>query len=151
VLYLLDADTLIRADSTYYSLKRFPVFWQWLKFNGVKDNLKIPLEQYEEIVAGTGELVEWLTTDDTKTALLLAEDVDPDLVAKVIAGGYAADLDEAEIEKIGRDPFLDCIRMRGRECALHRHVRSVSPQQTTSKSKNSGHLQDVRVSLHHAL
>jgi hypothetical protein len=27
LLYLLDADTLIRADNLYYPLARFPVFW----------------------------------------------------------------------------------------------------------------------------
>jgi hypothetical protein len=106
VIYLLDADTLIRADRTYYPLKRFPVFWEWLRHNGVAGNIKIPLEQYEEVVAGKGQLVDWLKEEESKGALLLAEEADPELVAKVTAEGYAPDLDEAEQETVGRDPFL---------------------------------------------
>lgn len=106
MLYLLDADTLIRADSTYYPLQRFPVFWDWLRYNGTAGMVKVPLEQYEEVVAGHGDLVDWLKDDETKKALLLDEEADPALVAEVTAEGYAPDLDEAELEKVGRDPFL---------------------------------------------
>ena len=106
MIYLLDADTLIRADSTYYALKRFPIFWQWLLFQGTNGNLRIPTEQYEEIVAGNGDLVEWLKSEETKEALLLAEEADPAIVLKITTEGYAHDLDETEVEKIGRDPFL---------------------------------------------
>ena len=60
MIYLFDADTLIRADRTYYPLKRFPVFWEWLHYNGNISNIKIPIEQYEEIVVGRGGLVDWL-------------------------------------------------------------------------------------------
>ena len=106
MIYLLDADTLIRADSTFYPLKRFPVFWHWLRFNGNAGNVKVPLEQYEEVIAGKGELVDWLKEEENREALLFTEEVDPDLVAKVTAEGYAPDLDEAEQETVGRDPFL---------------------------------------------
>jgi len=106
VIYLLDADTLIRADSTYYPLKRFPVFWRWLCHNGNEGHIKIPREQYEEVTVGKGELVDWLKEDENKAALLFTEEVDPTLVAKVISEGYAPDLDEAELEIVGRDPFL---------------------------------------------
>jgi Domain of unknown function (DUF4411) len=106
VIYLLDADTLIRADTTFYPLKRFPVFWQWLRFNGSAGNIKIPLEQYEEVTVGKGELVEWLKEEENREALLFTEEVDPNLVARVTVEGYASDLDEAEQETVGRDPFL---------------------------------------------
>lgn len=106
MIYLLDADTLIRADSTYYPLRRFPIFWSWLLHNAAAGHIKVPLEQYEEVVTGTGELVDWLKNADTKEALVLDEEADPALVAEVTAKGYAADLDEAEQEKVGRDPFL---------------------------------------------
>lgn len=105
-VFLLDADTLIRADSTYYPIRRFPVFWGWLRHNGAAGLVKVPLEQYEEVVAGKGELVAWLEEKETREALLLPEDADPDLVAKVTIEGYAPDLDDAEQEKVGRDPFL---------------------------------------------
>jgi hypothetical protein len=38
--------------------------------------------------------------------LLLDEEADLILVADVLANGYAPDLDEAELEVIGQDPFL---------------------------------------------
>jgi hypothetical protein len=106
VLYLLDADTLIRADNTYYPLRRFPVFWEWLRHNGAAGFVKIPLEQYEEVVVGKGELVEWFKDEETKAALLFDEEADPVLVTEVTEKGYAPDLDDAELEEIGRDPFL---------------------------------------------
>ena len=106
MLYLLDADTLIRADNTYYSLQRFPVFWEWLRYVGAEGDVKIPLEQYEEVVAGNGSLVDWLCDDEIKAALLLGEDADAKLVAQVITSGYAPDLTDAELETVGRDPFL---------------------------------------------
>lgn len=106
MIYLLDADTLIKADNTYYPLKRFPIFWDWLLHHGTAGQIKIPLEQYEEVVVGNGELVDWLKSEATKKALLLLEEADPALVAKVIELGYAPDLDEAEQATVGRDPFL---------------------------------------------
>jgi hypothetical protein len=106
VLYLLDADTLIRADSTYYPLKRFPIFWVWLRHNGLAGIVKAPAEQFEEIVAGTGPLVDWLNEQENKEALLFDEEADPDLVTAVTQDGYAPDLNEAELVTVGRDPFL---------------------------------------------
>lgn len=106
MIYLLDADTLIRADSTYYPLKRFPIFWEWLRHNGTAGFVKVPIEQYEEVVAGKGDLVDWLKDEETKEALLLNDEADPVLIGEVIEKGYASDLDEAELEKVGRDPFL---------------------------------------------
>ena len=97
VLYLLDAD---------YPLKRFQVFWDWLRHNGAAGLVKIPFEQYEEVVAGKGDLVDWLKGEEIKAALLFDEEADPALVTEVTEKGYALDLDEAEQEKIGRDPFL---------------------------------------------
>ncbi|MDA1091477.1 MAG: DUF4411 family protein [Proteobacteria bacterium] len=44
--------------------------------------------------------------EDVKNALLLDEEADPGRVSEITAMGYARDLDEAEIDKIGRDPFL---------------------------------------------
>lgn len=106
LLYLLDADTLIRADREAYPLSRFPVLWNWLLYQGDAGRVKITLEQYEEIAVGTGALVDWLSDDAHRQALLLPDDVDLPTVQQVLNGGYAPDLDEDEVEKIGRDPFL---------------------------------------------
>ena len=37
---------------------------------------------------------------------LVDEDVDPRLVAQVVNEGYANDLTDVDVEKIGRDPFM---------------------------------------------
>ena len=67
--------------------------------------MKIPLEMYEEILAGKDDdLTRWL--NDNRDALLLDENVDEALVARVAYLGYAPDLSEEEVERIGRDPFL---------------------------------------------
>ena len=105
MIYLLDADTLIRAANTFYRLNRVPQFWLWLQHQGSLGNVKIPIEQYEEIVVGKGELVDWLKEQEVKIDLLLDEEADPSFVAEVTLQGYG-DLDENEIEHVGRDPFL---------------------------------------------
>jgi hypothetical protein len=106
LLYLLDADTLIRADRTYYPLKRFPIFWKWLLYHGSVANVKIPQEQYDEIVVGKGELVDWLSGKANKDVLLLPGMADPQLVTRATEEGYAPDLNETELLTVGRDPFL---------------------------------------------
>lgn len=106
MLYLLDADTLIRADRTYYPLKRFPVFWEWLLYHAGSGTVKIPQEQFDEVVVGRGELVDWLSEKAKKDSLLLAGVVDQQLVTKATEEGYAPDLNEAEQLTVGRDPFL---------------------------------------------
>lgn len=105
MIYLLDADTLIRAANTFYRLNRVPQFWDWLKHQGIMGNVKIPFEQFGEVIAGSGELVDWLKEEGSKIALLLNEEADPTLVAEVTLTGYG-DLDESEIGEIGQDPFL---------------------------------------------
>lgn len=103
VLYLLDADVLIRANGIYYRPNRFPTFWSWLAHVGAEGGVKVPREQYEEITIGSGELVDWLK--DAKEALLFDEEADPTLVGEVTLNGYG-ELDENGLEKVGRDPFL---------------------------------------------
>lgn len=106
MLYLLDADTLITADHTYYPMNNFPVFWEWLLYNGNNGNLKIPQEQYDEVVCGKGGLVDWLKAKERRDALLLPGVVDEVLLARVINVGYAPDLDGVELQAVGQDPFL---------------------------------------------
>jgi Domain of unknown function (DUF4411) len=106
VLYLLDADTLIKADRIYYPLQRFPIFWEWLFYHAKTGNIKVPQEQFDEVVAGKGELVDWLSDKARKELLLLPGIVDQALLSQVIDQGYAPDLDETELITVGKDPFL---------------------------------------------
>ncbi|MDE2716645.1 MAG: DUF4411 family protein, partial [Chloroflexota bacterium] len=43
---------------------------------------------------------------DVKNAIVLDEEPDPALVQQVVERGYAPDLNEHELERLGRDPFL---------------------------------------------
>jgi len=105
LLYLLDADTLITGERLSYRLHRFPTFWEWLRHQGRLGNVKVPLEQFEEVVAGRGDLVDWLNEDETKEALLFDEEAEPALVGRATLEGYG-NLDENGIAQVGRDPFL---------------------------------------------
>ncbi|TJW51975.1 MAG: DUF4411 family protein [Mesorhizobium sp.] len=105
-MLLLDANVLITAKNSYYALDRVPEFWEWLLYWGDAGALKMPLEMVEEIVGGSDDLAQWLGEQDHRSALCLKEDVDVGSVQEVLATGYAADLTDAEVIKIGRDPFL---------------------------------------------
>lgn len=105
MLYLLDADTVITADRDQYPLHRFGLFWDWLLYQAENGIVKIPLEQFEEIVSGRGEIVDWLNEDNVKKALILDEEPQAEIVSKVVAQAYG-DLNDVELELVGRDPFL---------------------------------------------
>jgi hypothetical protein len=106
LIYLLDANTLIDANRDYYGIGQVDEYWDWLIHHGDEGKVKIPLEVYEEVKAGTDVLADWMKDQVTADALRLEEDVDVSLVQQVIEMGYAADLTDIEVEKIGRDPFL---------------------------------------------
>lgn len=106
MLYLLDANTLIRANNEYYPIDRIPGFWAWLIDCGKAGNVKIPQEIAAEISAGKDAVSDWLKDSDVKAAMVLAEKVDVSRVRKVIADGYSPNLDEVGVQRIGRDPFL---------------------------------------------
>jgi hypothetical protein len=109
VLYLLDANVLITANSTYYPLDQIPEFWSWVHHQATSNRIKIPREVIEEIKAGRKDddlLLDWICTPDIEAALLLDEAVDVALVQHVVSVGYAPDLRDDEVDKIGRDPFL---------------------------------------------
>ena len=110
-LYLLDANELFTANRDYYSMEMVPVFWDWLVHMAEQGHVKMPLETMEEVRDGGGKakkdaLVTWLNRADVYEALVLQEDADPEIVTSVIAKGYAPDLDETELDEVGRDPFL---------------------------------------------
>ena len=106
LLYLLDANVLIRAQHDYYNLERVPHFWEWLLAKGTEGRIKIPFEIYEEITAGKDQLSDWMKEKATKDALLFDESVDGHLAKRVFSQGYASDLEDWEYEEIGRDPLL---------------------------------------------
>lgn len=109
MLYLLDANVLITASNNYYPLDQIPEFWSWMHHQATLNLIKIPREIMEEIKAGRKDddpLLDWISTAEIEDAFLLDEAVDVALVQSVVSTGYAPDLRDDEIEKIGRDPFL---------------------------------------------
>ena len=111
MLYLLDANVLIDANRDYYPIRRVPEFWDWLVDCAAKQQTKIPLEMYEEILKGKEDhLTRWVK--DNRATLLLDENVDVGLVAHVTESGYAADLNDEEVQRLGRDPFLIAYALR---------------------------------------
>lgn len=109
MLYLLDANVLITANSTYYPRDQIPEFWDWVHDQAASDRIKIPREIMEEIKAGRKDddpLLDWIRTAEIGAALLLDDAIDATLLQHVVTAGYAPDLRDDEIEKLGRDPFL---------------------------------------------
>ena len=136
-LYLLDANVLIDANRDYYPITRVPEFWSWLVDMGGLGKVKVPLEIYEELVGGDDVLAEWLKT--YRNNLLLDEEIASELVAKVTEQGYANDLTDIEIEKIGRDPFLMAYALAdpGRRCVVTTEVSR------PSRTRANRHIPDV--------
>lgn len=109
MLYLLDANVLITANSQYYPIDQVPEFWGWMQYQAASGQVKIPLEIMEEIKEGRKDgdlLIDWILQDDNYDALLFQEAVDATLVQHIVANGYAPDLTDDEVDKIGHDPFL---------------------------------------------
>jgi hypothetical protein len=139
VLYLFDANVLITAGNTYYPIDQVPEFWEWLHYQGMAGDIKLPLEIMEEILAGKKDddpLLAWIKDAENKKALLLDETVDGDLVNAVVESGYADDLTDDQIEEIGRDPVPDRLRNVWWR-AVRRHDGSVGAQQETAEPQNT--------------
>jgi hypothetical protein len=110
MIYLLDANTLITANNTYYAIDTVPEYWEWLQHQAEQGRAKMPFEIFEEVKDGPNGtrdlLFGWIQATPVKNALILKENVDAELVAKVVTIGYAPDLTDIETEALGRDPFL---------------------------------------------
>jgi hypothetical protein len=106
VIYLLDANVLIRAHEDYYPIERVPQFWQWLQTKADEDRVKIPFEIHGELSVYAGPLKQWITDPTTAKKLIHDAQIDPVKLNHVIDTGYAPDLNATELVKIGQDPFL---------------------------------------------
>lgn len=148
MLYLLDANVLITANNYYYPLDSVPEFWEWLLHMAEEGRVKIPLERFEEIKDGPTDIAKdhlfgWLQEDAVKTALLLDESVDSALVQAVITQGYAADLNDTELELVGRDPFLVAYAIAAPDARVV--VTSEVPR--PERQRQNRHLPDVCLSV----
>lgn len=66
----------------------------------------MPVEVFEEVKEGEDSVARWVRTTRVRDQLILAEEVDRDMVTVVVTAGYAPDLTDDEILNVGRDPFL---------------------------------------------
>jgi hypothetical protein len=111
MIYLLDANVLITAHTSYYPVDTVPEFWAWLAHHCAAGTIKMPIDTFEEESDGGANqgrnlLYNWIQDDANKTALLLPGEADPVLVRRVVSEGYAPDLTDDEVEGLRRDPFL---------------------------------------------
>lgn len=136
MLYLLDANTLINAHRTWYALNRVPEFWRWILHHAKAGTVKMPAEIYAEVEGGTDELAAWMKDADHKKALRLTEDTDLAKVQTVLAH-YDVQLTEADLIKIGQDPFLIAAALGhvGR-CVVTAEVSSPGKQGANRKVPN---------------
>lgn len=145
MIYLLDANILITAANTYYGISSVPEFWSWLQYQGMSGRIKIPIEMYEEVLEGRkedDELLDWVKNDTNREALVLDEASKPDLVRRVVKEGYASDLTDDEVEKLGRDPFLISY-------GLVENNRCIATTEVSkpTKTRHNRHIPDVCVAL----
>ena len=118
MLYLIDANVLIRAHEDYYPLDRVPQFWTWLEHEALVGNIKMPFEIHDEIAVSRGPLKEWACRQDIRDSLILDEEVNTELLELVLTDGYGDDLTDSDLEKIGRDPFLIAYALAMEECVV---------------------------------
>jgi hypothetical protein len=105
-VYLLDANVLIRAHEDYYGIDQVPQFWDWLLQQAAADLVKMPFEIHQEIAISTGPLRDWICDAPIMRRLVLEEEVNQNLVERVLTTGYGSNLTDSDLEKVGQDPFL---------------------------------------------
>ena len=113
-LYLLDANVLIRAHEDYYPIDRIRPFWDWLIAEARSERVKMPLEIYNEInPPEENPLSAWIKDREVSSALILTEEIDPEIFNRVLQAGYASGLTDDELVQVGRDTFLATYALMG--------------------------------------
>lgn len=73
----------------------------------------MPREIIDEIKGGDSDIhAKWVHHKENKPHIMLQEDFDAEILGRVVNDGYAQDLSDLEIEKIGKDPFLIAYAMK---------------------------------------
>ena len=98
MLYLLDANVLIRACHDYYPLDRLPGFWDWVCGQAEAGAIKMPFEIHREVAIGNDALAKWIRQSDMKKALRLDEEVDQNTLQRVLEIGYGLTPHESSLE-----------------------------------------------------
>jgi hypothetical protein len=112
-LFLIDANVLIRAHGDFYDIERVPQFWDWLLGQADAGVVKMPREIYGEASQSPDLLGRWMRRPEVRAALVLDEPTNRANLQRVVSVGYAPDLTDVEIVKVGRDPFLVAAALGG--------------------------------------
>ena len=143
-LYLLDANVLIDANRDYYPPKRVPEFWDWLLHKCRTGYVKIPQENYDEIVPlgnvkkmnlkkNRVKLINWLKTNGSQ--IVLNESLKQLEVDNVVRNGYANNPTSAELDKMGADPYLISYAYRDRQGRTVVTTETTKPTATRANRK----------------
>lgn len=137
MLYLIDANVIITAKDYYYEVDRVPEFWEWLVHHGEAGNIKIPIENWEEVSEGPDKdhpFYKWRKDKASKDALVIDEDVDAGLMQRIMDEGYGENLTDDELATIAKDPFLVAYSLNGEErCVVTTEVSAPSKQRQNRK------------------
>jgi hypothetical protein len=134
MIYLLDANVLITAASSFYKFSRVPEYWQWIRHHAERGNLKMPAEIHAEIAKGNDELAKWVREKRCKEALLLNESADPVVFRHVLDTSYGPSLTDVELIRIGRDPFLVTYGLgNAHRCVVTSEVSKSGKQRANTK------------------
>lgn len=106
---------------------------------GARGEVRVPVEVFEEVKDGKDSLARWISSAEVRERLLLTDEVDPSLVAEVVSAGYAPDLTDDEVLKVGRDPFLIAYAMSDK---LERCIVTTEVSKP-SRRRGNRHIPDV--------
>lgn len=123
-MYLLDADTLIKAMKTYYQLIRVRQFWEWLAYQAEIGEVRMPIETWVKIGDKTPEqrddLALWVI--EHKDNLVIEDRSYDERFPEVLAKYQWPDgrpMTEANLETIGDDYQLIA-------CAIHNNATVIT-------------------------
>ncbi len=133
-VYVVDADVLIRANADFYAIDRVPQFWAWLLGQAQLGAVKMTQQNFGEVAGSLDILGRWMNRLEVKTALILPETIDRKKFQHVLDYGYGTNLNEVELQEIGRDPFLiAAVLWNGDRAVVTREVSSPRKQRANRK------------------
>ena len=106
MIFLLDANVLIFAESKFRSINQVERYRRWIVDNARQQQIFLPIQIIFEILNGSDDLKRWISRRDTRNCLAFDEEVSQDCVERVLQEGYGENLSEQEIRRIGMDAHL---------------------------------------------
>ena len=86
-MYLLDANAFMEASRLYYSFQIAPGYWDWLVDRFRAGEIASVDAVYDEITAGSGDLVQW--AKDSALAGFWLKDTNASIAATVRLSAWA--------------------------------------------------------------